>query len=327
MERAGADDQGSSKTEGESDGQANMKLVEKMYELPEFDKTTINKNTEDLHSLMDRFKIEYVDGELSRESIHEDLMLAFEEGNISKRELDLLDRARGMIVKPHEYEAKIKEFGELWDRLSYKSDYVFGAREYLRGVEKASRIEGVQLYEEAPAFYRGTSIDELKNVLRDGGISVKQPGVYRVRRESGKPATPIDEDDVDNQVSLTPRLDVAMQYGSGKGELNKSRRSDGVVLEYDAESVRKTGRARFMKYGAIGTFGKDKVLNTRWSHQREITVPNGLKGPRLTGVLMDEHAARDNPELVMALKDAGVKLTILAEWSDNTIYMYPRFVQ
>lgn len=33
----------------------------------------------------------------------------------------------------------------------------------------------------------------------------------------------------------------------------------------------------------------------------------------MTGVLMDEHAARDNPELVMALKDAGVKLTILVE--------------
>ena len=81
-----------------------------------------------------------------------------------------------------------------------------------------------------------------------------------------------------------------------------------------------------MKYGAIGTFGKDSsqyemVASTRGRR------PEWFKGPRLKGAWMDEHAARDNPELVMALKDAGVKLTILAEWSDNTVYMYPGFAQ
>lgn len=50
----------------------------------------------------------------------------------------------------------------------------------------------------------------------------------------------------------------------------------------------------------------------------------GLKGPKLIAVVMDENAARANPGLVMALKDAGIRFTILREWSANTIYSLGR---
>ena len=48
-------------------------------------------------------------------------------------------------------------------------------------------------------------------------------------------------------------------------------------------------------------------------------MPRGLKEPKLIRVIMTESGARLNPDAVTALKDKGIKLTVIREWSDASI--------
>lgn len=111
-----------------------------------------------------------------------------------------------------------------------------------------------------------------------------------------------------------------MQYACGRGEGGSDTRPDGAVLEYDAESIRRIGKARLMEYNVMGRWSRHKILLLRWSHQREITMPRGLKQPELVGAIMHESGARLNPDIVTALKDKVIRLTVIKEWSDASIY-------
>ena len=71
-----------------------------------------------------------------------------------------------------------------------------------------------------------------------------------------------------------------------------------------------------------GRIGGHKILLLRWAHQREVTMLRGLKEPNLIGVAMHESGARLNPDIATALKDKGIKLTVIREWSDE--YIYPK---
>ena len=275
--------------------------------LPEFDEKTIAKNTDEYDVKMRAYAEKYEQElETLEKQIDKTAMAYLEFGQITKEEAVALEETYDISVKSSIYETGEPNYIQLWNRLAAKSPVVKHVWRFVTGMLESARHESKKSYKESKSFYRGTSMSELAKVVRDGGIAVRLPGEGAVG----------DSD----PTSLTPVLEVAMQYASGRGEGGSDTRPDGVVLEYDAESIRRTGKARLMEYNVMGRWSRRKILPLRWSHQREITIPHGLKEPELVGVIMHESGARLNPDIVAALKDKGIKLTVIKEWSDASIY-------
>lgn len=141
---------------------------------------------------------------------------------------------------------KIREFQELDEELTALS-------------ARISR-ENESKPNNAKSFYRGTSIEELEDVLgRGGGIS--KGGRYKF-------------------TSLSTNLAVSMLFAD----------SEGVVLVYGGDSVRKTGVSIPVKYShKYSTRNEDiaRGMSLAYMHQDETRIPDGTEGPVLTAAVID----------------------------------------
>ena len=109
----------------------------------------------------------------------------------------------------------------------------------------------------------------------------------------------------DATTSLTADLGVAVKFG---------RRRDGVILEYDGASIRKTGKAipaqyshRHSRYGESINRG----LTLMFSLEDETRIPDATEGPVLKHVMLgadNAFAGRLRPD-VGRLEDAGMKVS------------------
>lgn len=270
--------------------------------MPEFDKKTVGVNTSKQDGMMANFErfVQVTDAKLEAAVLA--ASTACDRWDITPGEAREVITGFGSVVAPSEYDEVYEEYVGLWDKLSKQSSVLNESWEWLRlmkGQVEASQERG---YAKSGSFYRGTDLEELGLAIERGGALV------------GRGARP--------DISLTMHEEVAIQYGSGIGELNEPSREDGAVIEYDAESVRATGKAKPMAYDYRQMYGHgagrgQKVLSLRWAHQAEIVVEKNITGTRITGVRMLERAARANPELAIGVVGRGAKLTLVNGWSGS----------
>ena len=226
--------------------------------------------------------------------------------------LDLVEKARDEgAVKPSEAivllcgiegstEGEFRENEErcarLWEKLATKHKDIRKALNVIRSMESRAKKNQSAGYKHSKKFYRGTNIAELRQIMGDGGVDN-----YATR-----------------YTSLSFSESAAAYFASGMFTIHGGVRHDGVMLAYDGDAVRNTGRASPVTYlFQDASSGKNEIgvtVPVEWYVQSEIRVPGRIKDLEITDVVMTYKAALNNPKLVERVREQGASLAVITEW-------------
>lgn len=179
---------------------------------------------------------------------------------------------------------KPASLANMWDQAVQKREFR-EIHDELREFSARTTAKNRRGYENAPSFYRGTTMAEAVDVVRRGG-GISKDGCY-------------------DFTSLTTDLGVAVKFG---------RRRDGVILEYDGISIRKTGKAIPVQYShRHSRYGEsiNRGLPLMFSLEDETRIPDATEGPVLKHVMLgadNAFAGRLRPD-VGRLENAGIEVS------------------
>lgn len=264
--------------------------------LPEFEQNLVDKNTREMDARVLRYVRDWdIAKQTMRNNAHALASIAGSLGPYDGEEAMVLSNAYKFGVPVY---VGLADFKDRFAALARKSEPVAALWRKLQAERESIKREHERMYMEAKSFYRGTSTNEAKKVARYGGIAAK---------------------DWSKVASFSMSEGPAAQYASGVGELKGDVRVNGVLLEYDADSIRNSGKARIMEYDFISDFhAKPKVLCLRIAPQYEVEVERGAGEPRPVRAVLVRDAALENAGLVPDLKARGITIEILNTWPPYT---------